>query len=167
MNLKKLLKFLLLFLFLFVVSSHFAFSHDDEDSGLGIMQTQSLSFGTFAAESGGTVRANGVITGTVFNFGGQQYGVFVVTKTGNTSNSQKIRVTILDPIQTITRSGGANMSTSYQIVSPAPSGTDKTTVDTTLQSGSRTITITGLVNVAGSQTSGTYNGTFQVEAIKR
>jgi len=123
-------------------------------SGIAISQNTALSFGNFAAGTGGTVvigtdgarSQTGAVSLSTVDAGSQ--GIFDVTGEGNATFAITLPANA-------TLTSGANTMTVDTFTSD-PSGTG------TLSSGSASINVGATLTVADSQAAGSYSGTYTV-----
>ena len=124
-------------------------------SPLAISQSTAMSFGNFAAGTGGTVvigtdgarSQTGAVSLSTVDEGSQ--GVFAVTGQGNAT----FAITL--PSTDVTLTSGGNTMTVNTFTSD-PSGTG------TLSSGSATINVGATLTVGSGQAAGSYTGTYAV-----
>lgn len=133
-------------------------------------QTQSLSFGPFAAGTGGTVSVTpagvrtstgGVTLLTNAQFGIFQSASFTVTNTTNGINTFTIT---LPTSATLARTGGSETMTVDAFTStPAPgTANGRRGFGTLSNAGAGTFTVGARLNVGASQAGGSYTGTYTV-----
>lgn len=133
-------------------------------------QTQSLSFGPFAAGSGGTVSITPAgartSTGGVTLLTNAQFGIFrsASFSVTNTTNGINTFTITLPTSATLTRTGGSETMTVDAFTStPAPgTANGRRGFGTLSNAGTATFAVGARLNVGASQAGGSYAGTYTV-----
>lgn len=132
-------------------------------NGLTVTATNQLEFGSLAASStAGTISQNGTTTGGVNAVSsGATRSAAIFTVSGESSSNANYTFT-LPP--SITLVSGANQMTATLSVASGSGAGNAGSINRTLASGTDILTINGILSVAANQASGSYIGTYNVEA---